>query len=163
MKMVVEKHICDVCGIEVTTDTRYVIELSAKLSWDDNAETDEQNSIKKDLCHDCYKTIGQLLGLKTTHEESKHEEEKPRVKGAYDKDLIKELWAKGFTYKQIQAKTGATISQITYTINKLSKEERQELKDKYAIHTKPIHEEEHGRMKVTMDQYGCIMSTEMED
>ena len=162
MKMVVEKHICDVCGIEVTTGTRYVIELGAKLSWDDNAETDEQNSVKKDLCHDCYKTIGQLIGMKKVHEEPKQDDEQPKIKGNYDKEQIKELWGKGFTYKQIQAKTGATISQITYTINKLSKEERQELKDKYAIHMEPI-QEEHGRMKVTVDEYGCLVSTERED
>lgn len=57
MKIIIEKYVCDICGKEVNaTDRRYMITLGNSENWTDEAKISE-DTIQKDLCHECYKTI----------------------------------------------------------------------------------------------------------
>ena len=63
MKIIIEKYVCDICGKEVNaTDRRYMITLGNSENWTDEAKISE-DTIQKDLCHECYKTIAQLIGV----------------------------------------------------------------------------------------------------
>lgn len=161
MKIVIEKYVCDVCGAEVTDGRHYVINMGLSVSGSGDAKI--ETLFKKDLCHDCANIIAQLIEGKTdsVKEEQESEPKHERLDGRkhrLDKDLIKELWARGLTYKQITAKTGYTNAQITYVINRTTKEEREALKEQYSPR-KEIQEEDYNEgITYTTDENGLVIS-----
>lgn len=162
MRIVVEKFMCDVCGAEITDKKHYVITVGAMDSWTEDAKIEQL--IKKDLCHECYETISQLISGEPVHQKIE-EPVKPVVEPApdgrrvkVDKDRIKELWGRGLSYKEITAVTGYNNNQISFVINRTSKEERMKLRSKYSNHAN-IQEEEKPGIRVTTDEYGFVIST----
>ena len=159
MKVVVEKYVCDGCGKELdTTKRHYVISFGTSDSWND-VETHAQH--RKDVCSNCYKTILSLVGNGSIENELTPIKRNYTNKASYDKDLIKELWAQGLTYKEISAKLGVKTNQILYVVKHMSEKERKDLKDKYI--TNVIEEERIPRMEVTTDQQGYVLSVKEKD
>lgn len=162
MKIIIEKYVCDVCGKEVkVTDRHYMINLGISENWTDEAKIVE-DTIQRDLCHECYKTITQLIGVKSAVEEQIPTNEPcDGRKHPYDKDAIKELWARGLTHRQISDRLSLKVHQVSYVIGRLTEEEKRELLDKYSAHKNDIQEEpESNRMKITTDAEGLIISVE---
>lgn len=162
MKIMVEKHICDICGKEVTTDKRYSITFGVYNSWSDDAIANQTH--QKDLCEDCYETMLGFVDKNEIRDESKSMNEKPtRKRGDYDKEEVKRLWAMGLKYRQIAQRLNITSSMVCNTIYRMSQEEREEVKEKYGIHKNHAQEEtETKRFKVTTDEYGLVHSIEEE-
>lgn len=159
MKVVIEKYICDACNAEMEHDKHYTIVLGYSSDFTGNSFTDSERVVKKDLCCDCYRTIMSLIDMKKVDEKSLHNNKSiDGRKHKYDKDVVKELWAKGLTYEQIMAKTGAKKSQVTYVVNKMSMEEREALREKYSIKTNRIENNNKGVLRVTTDEYGLVTS-----
>ena len=142
MKIIIEKYVCDICGKEVNaTDRRYMITLGNSENWTDEAKISE-DTIQKDLCHECYKTIAQLIGVKSAVDEQANAD--TRCGGRrqpVDKEAIKELWARGLTHVQIAARLCLKVHQVSYVVGRLTEEERIELLDKYSAHKEEIQEE----------------------
>ena len=159
MKVVIEKYVCDACNAEIEHDKHYTIVLGDSSDFTGNSFTDSERVVKKDLCCDCYRTIMSLIDMKKADEKSLHNNKSiDGRKHKYNKDVVKELWAKGLTYKQIMAKTGAKKSQVTYVVNKMSMEEREALREKYSIKTNHMENNNKGVLRVTTDEYGLVTS-----
>lgn len=162
MKIIIEKYVCDVCGKEVeATDRHYMINLGSSENWTDEAKIGE-DSIQKDLCHDCYKTIAQLIGEKPAVEEQIPTiETRGGRTQSHDKETIKELWARGLTRKQIADRLCLKVHQVSYVIGRLTEEEKTTLLDMYSAH-KPGIQEEHNTIgvKVTTDEAGFVIAVE---
>ena len=162
MKIMVEKHICDICGKEVTTDKRYVIIFEERNNWSNDATVEYAH--QKDLCEDCYETMLGFVDKNEIRSESKFMNEEPtRKRGNYDKEEVKRLWAMGLKYRQIAERLNITSSMVYNTIYRMSQEEKDEAKEKYGIHKNHVQEEEETkRFKVTTDEYGLVHSIEEE-
>ena len=162
MKIMVEKHICDICGKEVTTDKRYVIIFEERNNWSNDATVEYAH--QKDLCEDCYETMLGFVDKNEIRSESKSMNEEPtRKRGNYDKEEVKRLWAMGLKYRQIAERLNITSSMVCNIIYKMSQEEREKVKEKYGIHKNHVQEEEETkRFKVTTDEYGLVHSIEEE-
>ena len=135
MKIIIEKYVCDVCGKEVkATDRHYMINLGSSDNWTNEAKISE-DSIQKDLCHECYNTIMQLIGAKSAVEEqiSAIETRGGRTQ-SHDKETIKELWARGLTHRQIADRLCLKVHQVSYVVGRLTEEEKSALLDKYSAH-----------------------------
>ena len=159
MKVVIEKYVCDACNAEMEHDKQYAIVLGDSSDFTGNSFTDSERVVKKDLCCDCYRAIMSLIDMKKADEKSFHNNKSiDGRKHKYNKDAIKELWAKGLTYEQIMAKTGAKKSQVTYVVNKMPMEEREALREKYSIKTNHIENNNKGVLRVTTDEYGLVTS-----
>ena len=158
MKVVIEKYVCDACNAEMEHDKHYTIVLGDSSDFTGNSFTDSERVVKKDLCCDCYRAIMSLIDMKKADEKSLHNKSIDGRKHKYNKDVVKELWAKGLTYEQIMAKTGAKKSQVTYVVNKMSMEEREALREKYSIKTNHIENNNKGVLRVTTDEYGLVTS-----
>lgn len=158
MKIIIERHVCDACGMEMKSERHYMINLGVSDSWDEDAVISEQLT-KKDLCHDCYKTIMSLIGEQTV-DEKRNENQSPckRTKGNYDVNLIKKLWAKGYMHKQIVAMANCKIHHVNYVISKMTDEEKQKLKDTYSVFADVRKEESDAGIEFTMDANGMITS-----
>ena len=161
MKKIVEMHICDICGGDIATETRYIARFGMYNNWSDDAEINEQH--EKDLCPNCYKTILQLIGeSKIQHESDESLEIREvarRKRFNYDKEELKRLWAIGLTYQQIADRLHITKAAVCNVICRMSAEEKQDVKDKYcAIKHRDL--EETKRMKVITDEYGFVHSIE---
>ena len=162
MKIMVEKHICDICGKEVTTDKRHVIIFEERNNWNNDATVEYAH--QKDLCEDCYETMLGFVDKNEIRSESKFMNEEPtRKRGNYDKEEVKRLWAMGLKYRQIAERLNITSSMVYNTIYRMSQEEKDEAKEKYGIHKNHVQEEEETkRFKVTTDEYGLVHSIEEE-
>lgn len=159
MKIVIEKYVCDACNNEMEHDKHYMIVLGGINDFIGNSFADGEHVVKKDLCCDCYKTIMSLIGMKRADEKPFHIGEPiDGRKHKYDKNLVKELWAKGLTYEQIMIKTGLRRTQVTYVVNKMSIKEREELREKYSIKSKDIENGDKGVLRVTTDGSGFVTS-----
>ena len=157
MKMMIEKHICDVCGCEVTTEMRYTVAFGTFKNWDDDAETIDQ--LSKDLCYECYKTVLGLIGKTEAHDEPKVEPVKQkRVRWHYDEEELLRLWAIGVKYKEIANRLNIPEYIVAKCLVRMSKEEKEAAKDKYCGHRE--HVQEQHRMRVTTDEYGLVRSIE---
>ena len=157
MKMMIEKHICDVCGCEVTTETRYTVTFGTFKNWEDDAETIDQ--ISKDLCYECYKTVLGLIGKTEAHDEPKVEPVKQkRRRWHYDESELLRLWAIGIHYREISERLGIPEYIVAKHLVRMSKEEKEAAKEKYGVHMKRFQEEH--KMKVTTDEYGLVRSIE---
>lgn len=162
MKIIIEKYVCDICGKEVNaTDRRYMITLGNSENWTDEAKISE-DTIQKDLCHECYKTIAQLIGVKSaTDEQTTVDTQRSGRRQPVDKDAIKELWARGLTHGQIADRLHLKVHQVSYVVGCMKEEERIELLDKYSAHKEEIQEEHESiGMKFTTDADGLIISVE---
>lgn len=160
MKIMVEKHICDICGKEVTTDKRYLIIFEEHNNWSNDATVEFAQ--QKDLCEDCYETMLGFVDKNEIRSESKSINEEPkRKRGDYDKEEVKRLWAMGLTHSQIAQRLNITLSMVRNTIHRMSQEEKEESKEKYGIHINHAQEETK-RFKVTTDEYGLVHSIEEE-
>ena len=160
MKIMVEKHICDICGKEVTTDKRYSITFEVYNSWGDDAITNRIH--QKDLCEDCYETMLGFVDKDEIRSESKSINEEPkRKRGDYDKEEVKRLWVMGLKYRQIASRLNITPSMVCNTIYRMSKEEKEQAYEKYGIHKNHVQEDTK-RFKVTTDEYGLVHSIEEE-
>ena len=162
MKIIIEKYVCDACGKEVNaTDRHYMINLGSSENWTGEAKISDDH-IQKDLCHDCYKTIMQLIGVKPAVEEQIPANE---VRGgrtqSYDKEIIKELWARGLTHRQIADRLCLNVHQVSYVVGRLTEEEKTALLDKYSAHKNVIQEEINSiGMKIVTDAEGFVISVE---
>lgn len=162
MKIIIEKYVCDVCGKEVkATDRHYMINLGSSENWTDEAKISE-DIIQKDLCHECYKTIAQLIGVKSVaKEQASVNEPCDGRRQPYDKETIKELWARGLSHRQIAERMLLKVYQVSYVIGRLTEEEKAALLDKYSAHKNDIQEEHDTiNMKVTTDAEGRVISIE---
>lgn len=160
MKIMVEKHICDICGKEVTTDKRYSITFGVYNNWSDDTIANQTH--QKDLCEDCYETMLGFVDKNEIQSESKSIDEKPKRKhGDYDKEEVKRLWVMGLKYRQIASRLNITPSMVCNTIYRMSKEEKEQAYEKYGIHKNHVQEET-TRFKVTTDEYGLVHSIEEE-
>lgn len=163
MKIMVEKHICDICGKEVTTDKRYLIIFEEHNNWSNDATVEYAQ--QKDLCEDCYETMLGFVDKNEIRSESKSINEEPkRKRGDYDKEEVKRLWVMGLKYRQIASRLNITPSMVRNTIYRMSKEEKEQAYEKYGIHKNHVQEdqEEIKRFKVTTDEYGLVHSIEEE-
>ena len=159
MKVVIEKYVCDACNAEMEHGKHYTIVLGDSSDFTGNSFTDSERVVKKDLCCDCYRAIMSLIDMKKTDEKSFHNNKSiDGRKHKYDKDIVKELWAKGLTYEQIMAKTGLKKHQVCYVICKMSMEEREALREKYSIKPNHIENNNKGVLRVTTDEYGLVTS-----
>ena len=159
MKMMIEKHICDVCGCEVTTEQRHTVELGVFNNWSDDAKINKQ--IKKDLCCNCYETLMGLINAVEAKEEPKPAvEEKPRKrsKRTYDKEELLKLWAMGLKHHEIAKNLNIGRSTVANAIWQASDEEKEEAKNKYGVHRNRIKEEP--EVRVVTDEYGIVQSIE---
>ena len=160
MKIMVEKHICDICGKEVTTDKRYSITFGVYNNWND--DTIANQTQQKDLCEDCYETMLGFVDKNEIRSESKSINEEPkRKRGDYDKEEVKRLWVMGLRYRQIASRLNITPSMVCNTIYRMTKEEKEQSYEKYGIHKNHVQEET-TRLKVTTDEYGLVHSIEEE-
>ena len=160
MKIMVEKHICDICGKEVTTDKRYSIIFEERNNWSDDSTV--ECAQQKDLCEDCYETMLSFVDKGEIRNKSKSMNETPtRKRGDYDKEEVKRLWAMGLKFRQIAQRLNITSSMVCNTIYRMPQEEREEAKEKYGIHKNHVQEETK-RFKVTTDEYGLVHSIEEE-
>ena len=162
MKIIIEKYVCDVCGKEVeVTDRHYMINLGISDNWTDEAKIVE-DTIQKDLCHECYKTIAQLIGVKSVVEEQAPVN-KPCNGRKYsrDKETIKELWGRGFSHREIAEKLSLKTHQVSYVLGRLTMEERAELREKHSNQKDDIQEEDNSiKMKIVTDAEGFVTSVE---
>ena len=159
MKVVIEKYVCDACNAEMEHDKHYTIVLGDSSDFTGNSFTDSELVVKKDLCCDCYRAIMSLIDMKKADEKSLHNNKSiDGRKHKYNKDVVKELWAKGLTYEQIMAKTGAKNRQVTNVVNKMSMEEREALREKNTTKTNHIENNNKGVLRVTTDEYGLVTS-----
>ena len=157
MKVVVEKYICDGCGKELDTDKQhYMISFGTSDSWTNDVENHVPQH-RKDVCCNCYKAILSLIGNGSIESEPTPTKRNYTNKASYDKDLIKELWGQGLSYKEISAKLGVKTHQILYVVKNMSEKERKGIKDKY-ITNNFIEEERIPRMEVTTDQQGYVLT-----
>ena len=157
MKMMIEKHICDVCGCEVTTEMRYTVAFGTFKNWNDDAETIDQ--INKDLCYECYKTVLGLISKTEVHDEPEVVATKQkRRRWHYDEGELLRLWAIGVTYKDIANRLNIPEYIVAKHLVRMSKEEKEAAKDKYGVHMQ--HIQERHNMKVTTDEYGFVHSVE---
>lgn len=153
MKVIITKNICDACGKEILGERHYMMNIGFSDNWEDEAEISQQLTTK-DLCQDCYDTIMALIGEKPVQKERATADKTSKSRGNYDKDLVRDLWAQGLTYKQIVAKTGYKMHNVVYAMRSMTEKERQEWKDKYV---KEIKEEEPG-LTYTTDANGMVIS-----
>lgn len=161
MKIIIEKYVCDICKKEVNANDRhYMINLGSSDNWTDENKIGE-DAIQKDLCHECYKTIAQLIGVESAAKKQIPTKEScDGRKHPYDKETIKELWARGLTQKAIADRLHLKAHQVRYVIGKLTEEEKSKLIDAFAPHKNGIQEEPKIGMKVITDSEGCVISIE---
>lgn len=159
MKIMMEKHICDGCGCEVSTETRYTVTFSAYDNWSDDTEPSLQ--ISKDLCYDCYTTFKDMIGETKVEKkpEVPAEQPKKRKRGVVDKEKVLKLWAMGCTHKQIADNVGIARSTVNNVIYMASKEEKDAAKEKYGVHRKYVVKNEPDTRVIT-DEYGCVQRIE---
>lgn len=163
MKMVIEKHICDVCGREVTTEHRITVELNTFNSWSDDATID--NQVKKDVCQDCYDAWMALFNMGKKEDKIEEEPEIPvfnttkkRTRNSYDKSEVLKLWAMGLKYHEIAKKLNISRATVNNCLYMASDEAKAEAKEKYGVHHKPIKEEP--KMHVVTDENGIVQVIE---
>ena len=162
MKIIIEKYVCDVCNKEVNvTDRHYMIKFGSSDNWTDEAKIGE-DAIQKDLCHECYNTIIQLIGMKpAVQEQTPVNEPRKGLRYARDKETIMELWGRGFSHSAIAEKLSLKQHQVAYVLGRLTREERAELREKYSNQKDDIQEEDNSvKMKIVSDAEGFVTSVE---